>query len=232
MERAVVFGEPGGQCDGEDTGEPRQDRASEEGEEVMPLVIGSWNTQSGSPTTAPGNGKYNADNWASPTVLAISATDVDGTTHDAAQINPGDTLYELANNNAQNYLGMKVNSVVNNVTWFQVSVSVTETGSAFVTPGMNQQRLLELVRGIGTGPVNGTKVMAVIPGGGWTVVLSDSSWRVVAGFGVRQSDNVIVPLVVADDNVTIVQASDIDPDYRLTRPNMGSGLWPILRAIS
>ena len=187
----------------------------------MTLAIGTWTTQTGSPDTAPGNGKYNADNWSAPTSFSFTVIDGDGTSHDVSQINPGDILHILANNNAQNYQVLKINSVVDNITWFQLSVSVTETGSAFVTPASGQQRILEIVRGAGTGPINGTKVMAITPGGGWNVVMSDSSWRKIVGFGIRQTDNLVVPLIVQDGNV-ICQAGDIDPDYRLSTPNMES----------
>ena len=110
------------------------------------LVAGNWDTQSGDPGAAPGTGKYRADNWTAPTLLAISAQDANGYQRTLSSIAVGDDIVQMASNDSQNYIIMTVTSVTDNVTWAQIGVQVTSTGTTFVAPGSNQRRLLELLR--------------------------------------------------------------------------------------
>lgn len=112
------------------------------------IATGFWQTQSGPATTAPGNGKYNADNWASPTLIAIAGTDNNGYNRQAGllSIRPGDQISELATNDSQNYQVWSVTSVTDQGTWVQIGVQVTGAGSTFVTPGMNQTRLIQAIQ--------------------------------------------------------------------------------------
>lgn len=118
------------------------------------LAAGFWDTQSGDPATAPGSGKYQADNWASPALLAISAQDADGYARQdgLAAILPGDLITEQGTNNSQNYQRWTVVTVTDNAYWVQVGVTVAETGSAFAAPGSNQRRLLQVIRAGGAAP--------------------------------------------------------------------------------
>jgi hypothetical protein len=107
---------------------------------------GFWDTASGVPTTAPGNGKYRADNWAAPTAVAIAAQDADGyNRHDGLiLLVAGDVITQQATNNSQNYQRWSLTAApVDNATWLSFAVTVTETGSAFAAPGSNQRRLLD-----------------------------------------------------------------------------------------
>jgi len=112
------------------------------------FATGFWQTQSGPATTAPGNGKYNADNWASPTLLAIAALDNNGYDRRAGllSLRPGDQISELGTNDSQNYQVWSVTSVTDHTTWVQVGVGVIGAGSSFVTPGMNQTRILQAIQ--------------------------------------------------------------------------------------
>jgi hypothetical protein len=110
------------------------------------VVFGYWQTQTGTPTTAPGNGKYQADSWSAPTLLAISTTDSDGYTRDFTNVSPGDIIIQLASNNSQNYQRWLINSVTLMGTWVQIAVQVVESGTAFAAPGSNQSRLIELIQ--------------------------------------------------------------------------------------
>jgi len=112
------------------------------------LATGYWQTQSGPPTTAPGNGKYNADNWASPTMIAIAGIDNDGYSRQAGllQLRPGDQIMQLGTNDSQNYQTWSVTSVTDQGTWVQIGVQVMGAGTAFVTPGMNQTRLIQALQ--------------------------------------------------------------------------------------
>lgn len=110
-------------------------------------TAGYWNTQTGDPATAPGAGKYQADNWAAPTLLAIAGIDADGHDRQAGlvMLQPGDLITEQGTNDSLNYQRWTVATVTDNGTWVQVAVTVTETGSLFAAPGSNQRRLLELL---------------------------------------------------------------------------------------
>jgi len=112
------------------------------------LVSGYWETQSGAPTSAPGSGKYRADNWATPSQLAMSPTDADGYNRYTGllSLKDGDEIIQTASNDSQNYQRWSVVSVVDQGTWVQVNVSVTDTGSAFAAPGSNQSRLLQALQ--------------------------------------------------------------------------------------
>jgi len=112
------------------------------------FATGFWQTQSGPATTAPGNGKYNADNWASPTLLAIAALDNNGYDRRAGllRLRPGDQISELGTNDSQNYQVWTVTSVTDQGSWVQVGIEVIGAGSSFVTPGMNQTRILQAIQ--------------------------------------------------------------------------------------
>jgi len=111
------------------------------------LAAGYWETQSGAATSAPGNGKFQADNWAAPTLLAFSAVDADGYDRHAGLVAalPGDLCWQTAPNDSQNYQRWTVVSVTDNGSWTQAAVTVAETGPAFVPPGTNQRRLVQLL---------------------------------------------------------------------------------------
>jgi len=109
---------------------------------------GYWDTQSGAPTAAPGAGKYRADNWAAPTLVAIAAQDADGYDRHAglAGIVLNDVITEQATNNSQNYQRWTATGpAVDNVTWVSIPVAVSEQGAAFAPPGSNQRRLLDVL---------------------------------------------------------------------------------------
>src|SRR5215467_2546854 len=111
------------------------------------LAQGNWDTQSGSPATAPGPGKYRADVWAAPTLVAVAGIDADGYDRQAglAAVQPGDLITEQASNDSQNYQRWTAQSVTDHGTWVSVTVEIAEQGSAFVPPGSNQRRLLQVL---------------------------------------------------------------------------------------
>jgi hypothetical protein len=106
---------------------------------------GYWDTQSGAPTAAPGTGKYRADSWSAPTLVAVNVQDADGYQRAGlAGIVAGDVITQLATNNSQNYQRWTASGpAVDNTTWVSIPVTVTEQGTTFVPPGSNQRRLLE-----------------------------------------------------------------------------------------
>jgi hypothetical protein len=112
------------------------------------IATGYWDTQTGAPTSAPGNGKYRADNWAAPTLIAVNGTDANGYDRQAGMITalPGDVLWQRSPSDSQNYQEWAVVSVTDQGTWVQYAVSVTATGATFTAPGSNQRRLLELLQ--------------------------------------------------------------------------------------
>jgi hypothetical protein len=114
------------------------------------LAAGYWNTWSGAPTADPGAGKYLADDWAAPALLAISGTDADGYARQAGltSVTPGDMLLELARDDSQDYQQFRVTGVTDYGTWVQLGVTVIATGSTFAPPGTNQPRLLEALRAV------------------------------------------------------------------------------------
>jgi hypothetical protein len=118
------------------------------------VAAGYWETQAGAATSAPGPGKYQADDWATPALLGIAGTDADGYSRQAglAQLRPGDAIYQLAPNDSQNVLQLAVVSVTDQGTWVQYAVTVTATGATFVPPGTNQSRLLEALQQAGAQP--------------------------------------------------------------------------------
>jgi len=109
------------------------------------LAAGYWDTQTGAATSAPGTGKYRADSWTAPTLLAIAGTDGDGYDRHAglASILPGDLLTQLSRADSQNYQRMTVTSVTDNATWVAFGVEVTENGPTFAAPGSNTRYLVE-----------------------------------------------------------------------------------------
>jgi hypothetical protein len=109
------------------------------------VAAGYWDTQTGDPNSAPGNGKYRADNWAAPALVAIAAQDKNGYDRHAGlvAIAPGDSVTELASNDSQNMQRWTVTAVTDMGSWVLLGTEVAETGSAFVTPGSNQARLLQ-----------------------------------------------------------------------------------------
>lgn len=111
------------------------------------LVAGYWDTQTGAPTSAPGTGKYRADDWAAPALIAVDGTDANGYARQAGLVTaqPGDLITQLSPSNSQNYQRWTVTSVTDQGTYVALGVEVAETGSAFVPPGSNQRRLLELL---------------------------------------------------------------------------------------
>src|SRR5262245_47948722 len=117
-------------------------------------AAGYWDTQSGAPTSAPGTGKYRADNWAAPALVAVSGTDADGYDRHAGFVAlvPGDLITQQATNDSQNYQRWTVVSVTDNGAWASVAVEVAETGTAFTPPGSNQRHLLEALMMGGTPP--------------------------------------------------------------------------------
>jgi len=111
------------------------------------LATGYWDTQAGNAATAPGNGKYQADNWTAPALIAVAATDAEGIDRHAGMITavPGDTIWQRSRTNSQNWLELSVASVTDLTTWVQYAVTVTATGPAFAAPGTNVRMLLELL---------------------------------------------------------------------------------------
>ena len=109
------------------------------------LASGYWDTQTGAPTAAPGAGKYLADVWAAPTLLAISGTDKDGYDRHAGLVSlqVGDQLIQTSPADSQNYQEFSVGVITDNATWVQLAVTVTGQGSAFAAPGSNQNMLLQ-----------------------------------------------------------------------------------------
>jgi len=109
------------------------------------LAAGYWDTQTGPATAAPGTGKYQADNWTAPTLLAVSGTDGDGYSRQAglAALLPGDLITQLSRADSQNYQRFTVISVTDNTTWLGLGVTVAEAGPTFAAPGANQRYLLE-----------------------------------------------------------------------------------------
>jgi len=109
------------------------------------LASGYWDTQSGAPTTAPGTGKYRADDWAAPALVAISCIDADGydRTSGLAAVMPGDLIAQQGTDDSQNYQRWTVASVTDSGGWVSLAIEVAESGSAFVPPGSNQRRLLQ-----------------------------------------------------------------------------------------
>jgi hypothetical protein len=109
------------------------------------LAVGYWDTQTGPATAAPGTGKYQADNWTAPALLAISGTDADGYDRQAglAALLPGDQVAQLSRADSQDYQRWTVTSVTDNGTWLGLGVTVAEAGPAFAAPGSNQTYLLE-----------------------------------------------------------------------------------------
>jgi hypothetical protein len=81
-------------------------------------------------------------------MIAISAVDDDGyNRHDGLlTLVPGDQITELGTNDSQNYQSWTVTSIVDQGTWFQIGVQVIGAGTAFVTPGMNQSRILQALQ--------------------------------------------------------------------------------------
>ena len=115
------------------------------------LATGYWDTQTGAPTSAPGNGKYRADDWAAPTLVAVAGLDANGYDRQAGLTGaqPGDTIWQRSPSDSQNYQEWSVTAVTGQVTWVQYAVTVTATGAAFTAPGSNQRRLLELLQAAG-----------------------------------------------------------------------------------
>ena len=112
------------------------------------LTSGYWDTQSGSPGSPPGAGKYRADNWAAPALVAVSGIDGDGYDRQAGltAIQPGDTIIEQSLADSQDYQQWTVVTVTGQGTWTEYAVTVAATGSAFTAPGMNQKWLLQAVQ--------------------------------------------------------------------------------------
>lgn len=120
------------------------------------LTAGYWDTQTGSPTTAPGTGKYRADDWAAPTLIAVSATDANGyPRHDGMTLAaPGDTAWQRSPSDSQDYQEWAIVAVTDFGTWVQYAVSVIAAGATFDPPGSNQRRMLELLQ-LGPPPPGG-----------------------------------------------------------------------------
>lgn len=113
------------------------------------LASGYWDTQAGDPNLAPGAGKYRADNWAAPALVAIASTDKDGYDRHAGllTIAPGTAIIEQGANNSQNYQQWTVTgAVTDNGTWIKVPVEVAASGSAFTAPGSNVSYLLQALQ--------------------------------------------------------------------------------------
>jgi len=110
------------------------------------LATGYWDTQTGAATSAPGTGKFRADNWAAPALLAVAGLDANGYDRQAGMITaqPGDVIWQRSPTDSQNYLELSVVTVTDMTTWVQFAVSVTATGATFTAPGSNQRRMLEL----------------------------------------------------------------------------------------
>jgi len=112
------------------------------------LTTGYWDTQTGAPTSAPGDGKYRADNWAAPTLIAVSAIDANGYERHPGMIaaKPGDTAWQRSPTDSQNYQQWAIQTVTDQGTWVQYGVTVTANGATFAAPGSNQRRMLELLQ--------------------------------------------------------------------------------------
>jgi len=112
------------------------------------LASGYWDTQAGAPDVAPGVGKYRADSWPAPALVAIASVDKDGYDRHAGLIalQLGDALIQQGSNDSQNYQQWTVASVTDQTTWVQLGVTVAATGSAFAAPGSNQAYLLQALQ--------------------------------------------------------------------------------------
>jgi len=111
------------------------------------IATGYWDTQSGSPASAPGTGKYRTDNWTAPTLVAVAGTDANGYDRQAGMLaaQPGDLIWQRSPTDSQNYQQWSITAVTDMTTFVQFGVSVTATGATFTPPGSNQRRLLELL---------------------------------------------------------------------------------------
>jgi len=120
------------------------------------LASGYWDTQAGAPSTAPGPGKYRADNWAAPTLVALATTDADGYDRSAglAAVVAGALITQQGTNDSQNYQRWTVGAVTPLPGYVQLAVTVAEQGSAFVPPGSNQRRLLQALAMSGAPPAD------------------------------------------------------------------------------
>jgi len=109
------------------------------------LAVGYWDTQTGAPTSAPGSGKYRADSWTAPALVAIANQDANGYDRSAglAAILAGDLLTELSPTDSRNYQRWNVTAVTPQAGYVLLGVEVAEDGPAFAAPGSNQRRLLE-----------------------------------------------------------------------------------------
>jgi hypothetical protein len=112
------------------------------------LASGYWVTQAGDASTAPGDGTYQADNWAAPALLAVSYTDADGYDRGAGllAIAPGDPLVEQGAADSQDFQQWTVTSVTDQGTWVQLGVQVALSGSAFTAPGVGERWLLQALQ--------------------------------------------------------------------------------------
>lgn len=112
------------------------------------LAAGYWDTQSGTATTAPGSGKYQADNWAAPALLALDGHDQDGYDRHAGLVSlqPGDSLLQLSRTDSQDWLQLTVGTVTDLTTWVQLAVTVAGQGGTFAAPGSNTSMLLQALR--------------------------------------------------------------------------------------
>src|SRR5215475_7933178 len=88
------------------------------------LSAGYWDTQTGPATSAPGTGKYQADNWTAPTLIAVAGLDADGYDRQAGLVAvlPGDLVTELSRADSQNYQRWTVTSVTDHATWASFGV--------------------------------------------------------------------------------------------------------------
>lgn len=112
------------------------------------LASGYWDTQTGAPDVAPGAGKYRADSWASPTLVALASTDKDGYDRHAGlvSIQPGDAVIQQGPADSQDFQQWTVTKVTDQGTWVQLAVGVAATGTAFAAPGSNQSRLVQALQ--------------------------------------------------------------------------------------
>jgi hypothetical protein len=101
-------------------------------------------------------------------MIAISGIDNDGYSRHSGllSLRTGDQIMQLGTNNSQNYQTWSVTSVTDQGTWVQIGIQVLEAGSAFVTPGMNQTRLIQALQVVAqeTAPPGETPQTSAIPG--------------------------------------------------------------------
>lgn len=160
---------------------------------------GYWSMQAGSPGTAPSNGRYRADIWASPTMVTLATTDDDGyNQHDMLTgLSPGNKIRQMGRDDSQNYQMWNVASVIDQGSWVQLSVEAIENGTSFAAPNNNLAYLLEFITVESAGP-SAYSIKQI--------VTSQDHWYVnfLSGVDAEHNNHVVVGWAMLDDNITVI----------------------------